>query len=1347
MVPQNAKAESDEDINGAVVTTRARASAEYSRDEQIVQGFYFEGTSRLSAQMFKKWRLFGVIVIGDVQARRARLSLAPSTSSEPAALLSTLSQAAADEEVGPSQIVAEETADLSDVAPNETVALGEGGVRNVVELDYRDKLLFFACYTVLHGTSTAELRRLMMLIEVATGKAANIGVADIRKFVDNLESDLRSRSYTFCSSCFQTLVNKHALCDNSRCELYRIHPKRSKSSRRPSLSLLDIRPQLETVIATHLSLLINLHRRLHESHFDCGTRSDAIDFPLFKKNMESSEEFSRRRITLQLSIATDGFTPARLSRQELWPLYVRIDDLPSKIGNMYLNIILAGVLWTTKTPHEELWEGLWTHMVTELAVVNCNELLQIRDVTGDLWTVSLRLTHAVVDYKGLQDIFGIPRWFSRYGCHKCLFPGNCIGRKLNWYCSEPLRFAKRTSANILEDAECGRNGLRGKTSAMRLFTPAHCCADALHVISEGVTHDRLRDLLFRASKVDEMKLKSETVGELNRALMNITNYTYSSRFILCNEDLPCMTGAEVDAFANVVFPLVGALAMCPSALSSASLVGYWFCVKELQALEDLTTVKIRVIQSVALHVKQIWSCLSQDIFTIKTHNFFDHCIVDEIEQHGSPYLWSAAPFEAIHRVLQIPHNQFVTNSDARILTRFVTIKKLVRLLERAVEKNRSENFAKLLRDMQNEEERFPLQVQLGAGYYIPQHSEVREDNLCEEHRAIFQRHHRGLRDVKIYSRLVVSGKVLSSKVYWQRTTDTDASSLYLRVSCGNNMDKVYMLTFLFTVFLRISRGEEEQQTLMAYKKAKSLKRVQSQVKMKTVKMKTKRGATPKREESPLFMCEPKKEVLDDVEEIEIEKPRSDSSDSSELGLERVYATLEPVQALHTSTVHSPDVTEHGSAQQIGWSSSSEPGTSQQVPWSNEPGIERAPVGSAPPSQQPTLQSDALDVMRTCLSREIGSTEFSTPLYAMVARGTPLSSVTLQETLHHCRQVTQFDLQDLSRLVQSAERSRHGISLFDNIETTRLLVENAISNRVLVNLLLTKNRDLESQIHVLRQICNKLTSGISESSSTISFSPDNLKKQHIIKRSSPFKELNLNELLAGYTAPSRVKHKTSLVINDFSRVIFRQVCGPDPSDIWNFAHRTSNVSRKPDLQDLPESIVITLNDFVLDALSLGNEDLEGYRLNSIRSLRTSYWISLGTSDEEREKKFNYLLEQKTFYCGQIRTCIAEALNNMLYKLLLFALLVSVYGGGPNQPKRFDVAPSSDAGPLSIGSNGPRPRPQLRPQPHSGRGHVHPGPQCPIRNPSYEAWYSKFKRRGWDFSSDQGDILLEKVRSLP
>ncbi|CAJ0593808.1 unnamed protein product [Cylicocyclus nassatus] len=310
--------------------------------------------------------------------RRPRLSPEPSTSSEPAASLPSFAEGAADEETEPSQVVDEEMAEPNHAAGSETVELGQGAVGNVVELDHQDKLLFFACHTVLHGTSTAELRRMMMLIEVATGRAANICVADVTRFMDNLKSDIRLRNHAFCSSCFRTLVNKRALCANLSCDLYGIHPKRSKSLRRPSLSLLDIRPQMESVLATHLSLLINVHRRLHESYFDSGTRSEATDFPMFKNNVESPDEFSRHIMSLQLTIATDGFVPARLSRQELWPLYVRVDDLPSKIGNNYLNIIMAGVLWTSKTPHEELWEGLWTHLATELALVN-SEPLQILD--------------------------------------------------------------------------------------------------------------------------------------------------------------------------------------------------------------------------------------------------------------------------------------------------------------------------------------------------------------------------------------------------------------------------------------------------------------------------------------------------------------------------------------------------------------------------------------------------------------------------------------------------------------------------------------------------------------------------------------------------------------------------------------------------------------------------------------------------------------------------------------------------------------------------------------------------------------------------------------------------------
>ncbi|CAJ0589871.1 unnamed protein product [Cylicocyclus nassatus] len=381
----------------------------------------------------------------------------------------------------------------------------------------QDRLLYLTCHVVMHGTATEEPRRMLMLIEVVTGRQADISVSEIYGFLRELEADLHLRNYVFCSSCCRTLSGK------------RIRPKRSRSQRRAVLSPLDSRSQLMTVLTKHLSLLISIHRRLHDH---------------------------------RLTIATDGFIPARLSRQELWPLYKTVDDLSSKLGSSYLNEILAGVLWTSKTPQEELWE--------------------VRDgAAGDIWSIGLRLSHAVVDYQGLKDIFGLPRWTSRFGCHKCLFPGNHEGSKLKWYCSDPLAFERRSSATIREDAELHRNGLRSKASAI-LFTPAQCCADALHVISEGVTQNRLRDLLPRSSKISVMKLSGEAISELNTALISTRNYTYSSKFVLCLEDLPSMTGAEVDMFANALFPLIGAVILCPSALCAASIVGYGFCLKELQ---------------------------------------------------------------------------------------------------------------------------------------------------------------------------------------------------------------------------------------------------------------------------------------------------------------------------------------------------------------------------------------------------------------------------------------------------------------------------------------------------------------------------------------------------------------------------------------------------------------------------------------------------------------------------------------------------------------------------------------------------------------------------------------------
>ncbi|CAJ0600349.1 unnamed protein product [Cylicocyclus nassatus] len=140
---------------------------------------------------------------------------------------------------------------------------------------------------------------------------------------------------------------------------------------------------------------------------------------------------------------------------------------------------------------------------------------------------------------------------------------------------------------------------------------------------------------------------------------------------------PCCVRLHISAFedldSKVGLDQLGAAALCPSPLCTASLVGYWYCIKELQAVEDLTTVNVKFVQTAMCLVKQLWHEMSDSMFTLKAHNLFDHCVLEEVELYGSPYVWSAAPFEFIHRILQVPHNQYVSYSNDRILNRYEVI--------------------------------------------------------------------------------------------------------------------------------------------------------------------------------------------------------------------------------------------------------------------------------------------------------------------------------------------------------------------------------------------------------------------------------------------------------------------------------------------------------------------------------------------------------------------------------------------------------------------------------------------------------------------------------------------------
>lgn len=124
--------------------------------------------------------------------------------------------------------------------------------------------------------------------------------------------------------------------------------------------MLNTIPQLQDVIADHFQEILEVH---HQIHYDSDTittssRKDIRLFPGFAESIESVSEFQNNRLRLMLSISTDGFKAKRITRKDMWPLYLRVDDLGWKEANKYENSILCGAIYGRTKPNDILIENL-----------------------------------------------------------------------------------------------------------------------------------------------------------------------------------------------------------------------------------------------------------------------------------------------------------------------------------------------------------------------------------------------------------------------------------------------------------------------------------------------------------------------------------------------------------------------------------------------------------------------------------------------------------------------------------------------------------------------------------------------------------------------------------------------------------------------------------------------------------------------------------------------------------------------------------------------------------------------------------------------------------------------------
>ncbi|KAL6734964.1 hypothetical protein Aduo_005450 [Ancylostoma duodenale] len=144
---------------------------------------------------------------------------------------------------------------------------------------------------------------------------------------------------------------------------------------------------------------------------------------------------------------------------------------------------------------------------------------------------------------------------------------------------------------------------------------------------------------------------------------------------------------------------------------------------------------------------------------------------------------------------------------------------------------------------------------------------------------------------------------------------------------------------------------------------------------------------------------------------------------------------------------------------------------------------------------------------------------------------------------------------------------------------------------------------------------------------------------------PFKSHNLKALLRSWVPNGRIaKSDFATLCTDFARHYFVVACEPAEA-IQGFSVRVSSKGgKKEELRDLPERIVSTLVDFMLEAMGIGQPELE--RTSQDLSQRpTEFWLGLGRNNAERGAALDYRKSCRMSWTPSCRVSISKALADI------------------------------------------------------------------------------------------------------
>ncbi|CAB3409603.1 unnamed protein product [Caenorhabditis bovis] len=261
--------------------------------------------------------------------------------------------------------------------------------------------------------------------------------------------------------------------------------------------------------------------------------------------------------------------------------------------------------------------------------------LKIDIGVGKKTKIFLELFSCCLDMDASRRVFNLPAWNKHQGCGRCDVNGIMIDKTMRWL---PNGQENHYNLGYLPREY-------NKCALPMVFNHAY---DYLHLFSEGVNKDRLKDLFSDQSKIRNLRQKGEVIEALTKSLLSTRMPTSNKPKLQSIADLLKITGRESDEIFFIVAPLIVATNDEMSKERLLLLLN-WLIARCLMDL-DLKIESISELQKLAKLLRSLINNEFKQCGTMKMHVILDHLIPD-LRRCGSPVLSGTAMFERLNQLL------------------------------------------------------------------------------------------------------------------------------------------------------------------------------------------------------------------------------------------------------------------------------------------------------------------------------------------------------------------------------------------------------------------------------------------------------------------------------------------------------------------------------------------------------------------------------------------------------------------------------------------------------------------------------------------------------------------------